>query len=106
MNDPTVLEAARVLAQRLEKEPSSDKDRLVKAFRLIVCRRPSDKEMAILDQYYSEEWKDFSSKKQDASKALDVGEFPQEKTVDPDRCAALMRAIDMLYNLEETITKT
>jgi hypothetical protein len=106
MNDPTVLEAARVLAQRLMTESASDRDRLARAFRLILCRRPSGKELTILDQYYDEEWKDFSSKKQKASKALDVGEFPQRRTTDPDRCAALMRTIDMMYNLEETITKT
>jgi hypothetical protein len=106
MNDPTVLEAARVLAQRLEAESSPDRDKLVKAFRMIVCRRPSDKELNILDQYYSEELKNFSSGKERASTALDVGEYPHNKGIQPAPCAALMRAIDMMYNLEETITKT
>jgi hypothetical protein len=106
MNDPTVLEAARVLAQRLTAESSADRDKLVKAFRLIVCRRPSGQELTILEQYYTEELKNFSSGKEKAATALDVGEYPQDKTGDPAHCAALMRSIDMLYNLEETITKT
>jgi hypothetical protein len=106
MNDPTVLEAARVLAQRLVAEPSSGRDKLIKAFRLIVCRRPSGKELTILDQYYSEELKNFSSGKENASTALDVGEYPHNKDIQPAPCAALMRTIDMMYNLEETITKT
>lgn len=106
MNDPTVLEAARVLAQRLVAESSPDRDKLVKAFRLIVCRRPSDKELNILEQYYTDELKNFSSGKENAQTALDVGEYPHDKGIQPAPCAALMRAIDMLYNLEETITKT
>jgi hypothetical protein len=106
MNDPTVLEAARVLAQRLVAESSPDRDKLVKAFRMIVCRKPSDKELTILDQYYSEELKNFSSGKENASTALDAGEYPHNKGIQPASCAALMRAIGMLYNLEETITKT
>jgi uncharacterized protein DUF1553/uncharacterized protein DUF1549/cytochrome c len=106
MNDPMVLEASRVLAQKLEVESSADNDKILKAFRLIVCRKPSAKELTILENYYADELRDFSGNKEAAEKTLEVGEYPIDKTVDTARCAALMQVIETLYNLEETITKT
>jgi len=55
MNDPLVLEASRVLAQKLVSERSSDEEKITKAFRSIVCRKPSQKELAILKKYYDEQ---------------------------------------------------
>jgi hypothetical protein len=106
LNDPTVLEAARVLAQRLEVETSSDNDKIVKAFRLILCRKPTAGEMTTLTQYYREEIADFRHNPLNARKTLAIGEYPQATNVDLITTAALMRVIDTLYNLEETITKT
>lgn len=106
MNDPMVLEASRVLAQKLESESSSDNDKIGKAFRLIVCRKPSGKELKILEDYYAGQLRQFNERKGDAVKSLRVGEYPYDKTLNADRCAALMRVISTLYNLEETITKT
>jgi hypothetical protein len=106
MNDPMVLEASRVLAQKLEAESGSDPDKIGKAFRLIVCRKPSGKELKILEDYYTDQLRQFDEKKGDAVKSLHVGEYPFDKALNADRCAALMRVISTLYNLEETITKT
>lgn len=101
MNDPTVLEASRVLAQRLV----TDNDPLTTAFRQIVCRHPTKKESSVLAGYYNDQLKTFQTKQQDARKTLDVGEYPQAKT-DPAATAALMKVIELIYNLEESITRT
>ncbi len=47
MNDPSVLEASRVLSQKLMLDQSAVTDKITKAFRLIVCRKPSAKELSI-----------------------------------------------------------
>lgn len=125
MNDPTVLEASRVLAERLvdrtadgKAQPAAangrpprdgaatDEDRLVTAFRLIVCRRPTKKELGVLADYYQDQLQSFRQKRLDARRTLAVGEWPQDEKADPDRSAALMKAIELLYNLEETITRS
>ncbi|HEX9512860.1 MAG TPA: PSD1 and planctomycete cytochrome C domain-containing protein [Puia sp.] len=106
MNDPMVLEASRVLAQKLEAQTLPENDKIAVAFRLIVCRKPSAKELTILEDYYTDELKGFSSRRAAAAKALAAGEYPLDKTVDAARCAALMQVVVTLYNLEETITKT
>jgi hypothetical protein len=106
MNDPMVLEASRVLAQRLDVEPMGEKDKIVKAFRLIVCRKPSDKEMRIMEDYYTGQLEEYRTKKLNAVRTLNVGEYPQDKNADKNETAALMKLISTLYNLEETITKS
>jgi hypothetical protein len=106
MNDPTVWEASRVLAQKLIKENGSNDQKIEKAFRMIVCRTPNTKEKDVLNKYYEEELQLFSSKKQDAKLALKIGEYPLDKKADQNALAALMKTINTIYNLEETITKT
>lgn len=106
MNDPTVLEAARVLAQRLESESSEYHDKIIKAFRLIVCRRPTPLETSSLENFYRDQLAGFKQHPAAAGKSLAVGEYPQARGEDPVATATLMRVIETLYNLEETITKT
>jgi Protein of unknown function (DUF1553) len=104
MNDPTVLEASRVLAATLLGEKSNDPDKIIKAFRLIVCRKPEEKELDLLTKYYNRQKE--IMKEQTAEKTLAVGEYPIDNKVDRKTLAALMRVISAIYNLEETIMKT
>lgn len=104
MNDPVVLEAARVLAAKLLLEKSQTKDKITKAFRLIVCRKPNEKEIMLLTNYYNEELK--SLKAPNAEKLVAVGEYPIPENINKKLLAAMMQVISTIYNLEETITKS
>ncbi len=104
MNDPTILEASRVLAADLLKEDSATRDNIIKAFRLIVCRRPHQKEIRQLTNYYQKQLKTINQ--QNAEQLLAVGEYPLPEDIDKITLAAMMRVVNMIYNLEETITKT
>lgn len=104
LNDPTVLEASRVLAARLLQENSGVNDKISKAFRLIVGRKPSEKETGILTSYYEKELKKLTPTS--VTKSLAVGEYPIPARIDKTRLAALMRVVTTIYNLEETITKS
>lgn len=104
LNDPTVLEASRVLAARLLQERSGAADKISKAFRLIVSRKPGEKELTILTAYYENELKKLT--KATVDKTLAVGEYPVPARIDRTKLAALMRVVTTIYNLEETITKS
>ena len=106
LNDPTVLEASRVLSQSLIAKSADAKNNIYKAFRLIVCRKPSENEMKILSGYYDDELQLYQQKKLDATVTITVGEYPLNKKVDAQKTAALMKTIVTIYNMEETITKT
>ncbi|MFI5160571.1 MAG: PSD1 and planctomycete cytochrome C domain-containing protein [Sphingobacteriales bacterium] len=103
-NDPTMLEAARVLAAKLLQDNSQSKDKIYKAFRLIICRKPTEQELSILTSYYADQLKSMNSK--NAAKLLNVGEYPIPAGMDKITLAAMMKVVDTIYNLEEAITKT
>jgi hypothetical protein len=104
MNDPMVLEASRVLAAKLLAEDSQVKDKINKAFRLIICRRPNEEELTLLNNYYENESKNISTNH--AMELLNVGEYPLPEKMDRITLAAMMQVIAAIYNLEEAITKS
>ena len=106
MNDPTVLEAAKVLAAKLLRESSSGEQKIQKAFRLIVGRKADAKEAAILAAYYQEQLQVLRRDAAAARKLLALGQYPVQGPQDVPRWAAFMQVVQMMYNLEETITKS
>ena len=104
MNDPMVLESARVLSSKLLAEKLEEHQQVEKAFRLIVCRKPAEKEIVRLTNYYHQQLKTMN--RATAEKLLTVGEYPQDSKADKVREAALMQMMMVIYNLEETITKS
>lgn len=105
MNDPQLLEAARVLAQHTANLQLSEDQKLNRLFRLILCRRPSENEMSMLKNYYLQEKTKFNQNKVSASRFIMAGEYPIVKTKDLGETAALMQVNQMLFNLDETTVK-
>ncbi len=108
LNDPVILEASRVFSGKLLQEAPQAKPRdlINHAFRRILSRDASEKELSSLESYYSDELKRYRESPADAEAFVAVGEAPHEKTVNVVEQAALMAVIHGLYNLEETITRT
>ena len=104
LNDPTMLEASRVLSGKLMQESSDPETNIYKAFRTIVCRQPTEKEMTVLKKYY--EGRIATLNESQATDLLDVGEYPHATGLNPVTWASLMQVITAIYNLEETISKT
>jgi hypothetical protein len=106
LNEPLMLEAARVMAERLMLEKSSPEEKVKKAFLLIMCRNGAQKEMDLLKQYFEAEKKSFSVTPQKAKQFIAVGEYRHEKIDDTISLAALMQVIQTIFNTDEAITKT
>ena len=105
MNDPTVLEASRVLAERLVKESDDAETRVEKAFRLILARRMKESEKKTIMSYYTGQLAEFESGSLDIKSTLDIGEYRHITGIDQKTAAALMKTITLMYNLEETLSK-
>ncbi|HEU4609472.1 MAG TPA: DUF1553 domain-containing protein, partial [Chitinophagaceae bacterium] len=106
MNDPIVLEAARVLAEKLLQQNGDPAQNIQKAFRMVLCRKPTEKETQILNSYYQEQWQLFKAGQLSSDTTLNQGEYQQIAVTDKEKAATLMKTIDAMYNLEETITKS
>jgi hypothetical protein len=107
LNDPQVLEAARVLGSTLVADQSlSTEKKVTLAFRKIIDRQPEKHEIEILLQGYREEFERYSATPAEAKKYLQVGAYPQNKSLDAIACAAMMHVVSMIYNLDEAISKS
>lgn len=105
MNDPIVLESSRVLAQNTSNLGMGIDQKLERAFRLILCRKPKENEMKMLKAYFIQEQNRFGRDKKKAEAFLKVGEYTQIATKDIAETAALMQVNQMLFNLDETTIK-
>jgi len=103
MNDPTFVEAARVLAERvLPVEPAK---RLDAAFLRVLAREPSARERASLEKFYNQQLIAFRAQPEDARKLTSVGLRPAAKDVDRAELAAWTAVSRVLLNLNETIVR-
>jgi hypothetical protein len=106
MNDPTYVEAARFLAQRMIREGgASAESRLVHGFRLLLARDPSPQERKVLTAALERTIADFQRDPESAKQLLTVGESKTEASISPADLAAYTTLASTLFNLDETITK-
>jgi hypothetical protein len=61
--------------------------------------------MGILKSYYDEELQLFNQNKLSADTTLQQGEYTHDDKLDKSSAAALMKTIEMIYNMDEAITK-
>jgi len=107
LNDPAVLEASRVLAENISIGNKTLEDKLEQAFETIVIRKPSRFERNKLIDYCTKQVAFFNGNALLLKNTLAVGEYKHPtKKYNEAEAAALMKTILILYNLEETITKS
>ncbi len=106
LNDPQTMEGSRVLAEKLNAENSTLNEKLEKAFRKIICRKPKAKELEILANYFEKEEDFFKANTKKADMMLKIGEFKRQNGTDKNKIAALMQTIQMIFNMEEAIMRT
>ena len=105
LNDPTFVEAARVLAEDLMKDEKPLTDRLDVAFRRILSRACSEEEGAFLTNLYEKQLKRYRESPEDATKLLGIGLKPAKDAKDSAELAAMTAVCRALLNLHETITR-
>jgi len=107
LNDPTVLEAARVMAQKLSAEDLSIDQKIEKAFTMVLIRKPKFSEKFKLLNYFFQQQNYLKSNSSMIDQIVNVGEY---KTAQKDKneleVAALMKTCLIIYNLEEAIAKS
>lgn len=106
MNDPTYVEAARFLAQRMIKEGgTSIESRLTHGFRLLLGRKPSLQELQVLTSAIKRTQSDFTNDPEAAKQLMAFGEAKTDDKLSPAELAAYTTVASTLINLDETITK-
>ena len=105
MNDPTYVEAARGLAQRMIGEGKDPAERVRYGFRLATARSPAPEELDILLRIVQRQLADYRRDAEDAQALLAVGDSRHDSRMDPTELAAWTTLASVILNLDETITK-
>ena len=106
LNDPTYVEAARKMAERvLASADPTPTARIIYAFRLAVARPPHADEHAALTTLYDRALERFRNDRDSAVKLLAIGRSPANSEIDSAELAAWTIVCTTLLNLDETISK-
>jgi hypothetical protein len=105
MNDPTYVEASRMLAERVMTEAGATDERIIFAFRFATGRRPSERELDVLRTVFDKEVAIYRQNQKAALQLLAVGESPRNEQLPIADLAAFTIVASVILNLDETITK-
>jgi len=103
-NDVQMVEAARVLAQNVVAENKENDTIVSNLFNRILLRQPSTEELGLIQDYYTDELQKLEKEEERAQKLVAAGSYEKPET-DIVKTAALMLTAQVIYNLDETITK-
>jgi hypothetical protein len=105
LNDPTWVEAGRVLAQRTWSECSGDAARLQRMFLRVVSRMPDEESLRALETLLDKQREAFSADPAAARAYLAIGECAPDTQLDPVELAAWSRVGLGIYNLHEAMCR-
>ena len=106
LNDPTYVESARILAERMMTQGgTTPAERIRFAFRLATARPPTERETTVLTELFQKQKTRYAASRDDALKLLGNGEAKRNPALDPAELAAWTNVASTILNLDETVTK-
>jgi uncharacterized tellurite resistance protein B-like protein len=105
LNDPTWVEAARVLAERVSQEQATDDARLARAYALILSRPPTEREQTLLRDLHARQRTVYANDPTAAEALLAVGASKRDPKLKNTEQAALTAACLALLNLDAAQTR-
>jgi len=103
LHDPTYIEAARKLAERILKQRPDVP--VTRSFQLVLTRNPNDKELTALNNLHRDRLAHYQINPTNADKLLTIGSSSTETSIDRPQLAALTDICLAIMNLSETVTR-
>ena len=106
LNDPQVLEAARRIGEQvLNDHPGEPREQVTETFRLLTGRKPTAKELRVLQKLRDEQFALFRADKVSAEASLKIGESAIDPKLDRAELAAAAAVASAVMNFDEAILK-
>ncbi len=105
LNDPTWVESARTLAEQSLKAAADVDGRLTHAFRRVLGRQPTDRDMQTLRRALARQTAIYKSDPASAQKLLTVGTSKRDESHNLTDHAALSAVCLAIFNLDEALTR-
>jgi hypothetical protein len=104
LNDPTFVEASKVIGKQIAVHPES-KAGITMAFRKLTGRYPSDRELKILENLQTQEFKKFTENPEKAKGWIEAGAYALTNPADFPRIASHAVVASAIINSDAAITK-
>jgi hypothetical protein len=104
LNDPTFLEAAKVMGEQMTRIPD-DRAAVTETYRKLTGCRPLPNEMALLLKMRQTELKKFRQHPEKRSGLLNTGQYKIDKALDSATVAANMVVASTILNSDASLTK-
>jgi len=104
MNDPTYLEAAKVIGETMTRMADPDKS-ITMAYTQLTGRTPQAKELKILKELQAREYEVFKSDTEKTKGWLEAGEYEIDLSLDTNLVAANAVVASVIINSDVSITK-
>ncbi|MEJ1236633.1 DUF1553 domain-containing protein [Chryseolinea sp. T2] len=104
LNDPTFVEAARVLGEQMTTD-SNAREGVVNAYRRLTGRTPDSKEVDLLLELQQVEYKKFRDHPEKAKGWLTTGQYSVDRKLDTSLVAANTVVASAIMNSDATLTK-
>lgn len=105
LNDPSWVEAARVLAEHAMKSDAELDQQLKYAARRVLCRKIPDSELNSLRRAFEKQHQIFSTDAAAAKQLLSAGEAPRDEALNLADHAAMTVVCLTILNLDEALTR-
>ncbi len=106
LNDPQFVEAARILAERIQVEgKNGTKEQIQQAFRLAIGRKAREEELKLLEEMYEKKYAYFEENPGEAKELISEGEFSFNESLDERKTAALTMVTSTIINHNEAYMK-
>lgn len=105
LNDPTWVEAARVMAENSIKANADLDAQLSESFRRVVSRTPADDDIRRLRAMYERQLEFYRRDEASALQLLTVGDMPRDESLNAAEHAAMTAVGLAILNLDEAITR-
>jgi hypothetical protein len=105
LNDPTWIEAARMLAERGMKASDDLDGRITYAVRRVLCRKPTDHDLSVLRRAYDKQAAIYRANLEQAREILGVGAEKRDQSLDVAEHAALSAVCLAIFNLDEALSR-
>ncbi len=105
MNDPQIVEASRILSERVLREESDPDKQIILAYRLTTGISPTDNQLATLRRQYNQSMNMFSNDAAAADSLLSVGDMPYDESLDKQSIAAMAMVANTIFNFDDHYMK-
>ena len=105
MNDPQVLEASRLLSERVLKASEDISEQIELGYRLATGITPTSRQVELLKEQFTEALKHFELHQNEADSLLSIGEKPYDSSLDKHQVAAMAMVANTIFNYDDSYTK-